>query len=65
VATGLASFGTKVCEASDDNGNFHVHVRLDESGTNTNPDLKTILTRNASKVEDGLQWKAEKVNGAY
>lgn len=64
-----AAANLEVCEqvwieASDDSGNFHVHVKYDTSGKNSSPDLKTIMSRDGSSVQDGLVHSQEKVEGA-
>lgn len=48
-------------EASDDSGNFHVHIKYDSSGKNSSPMLKTIMTREGGSGEDGLVHKTESV----
>ena len=46
-------------EASDDQGNFHVHFTYDPSENNTSPELKTILKKDGSDIRDGLKPEQE------
>ena len=59
--------GYKTCdqvwiEASDDEGNFHVHAKANSNGYNNNPDLKTILDVEAANVTDGLEYYSTKIS---
>ena len=48
-------------EASDDEGNFHVHARANPNGFNPNPDLKTIYDVEGSQVTNGLNYAITKI----
>lgn len=47
-------------EASDDQGNFHVHVTASKT-FNPNPELQTILDVEGKNSESGLVWKSTKL----
>lgn len=49
-------------EASDDEGNFHVHARVNPDGYNPAPSLKTIYSVDGSDSEDGIKMSLTRVN---
>lgn len=59
--------GLKTCdqiwiEASDDEGNFHVHAKANPQGYNSNPDLKTILDSEGSNSVDGIEYYSTRIS---
>lgn len=65
IATTLKSLNT--CdqiwiEASDDEGNFHVHVKANPQGYNASPDLKTILDPEGGSGTTGLSYYSTSIS---
>ncbi len=49
-------------EASDDEGNFHVHVKANPQGYNKNPDLQTITDPEGGSGTPGLEYYSTSIS---
>jgi len=49
-------------EASDHEGNFHVHAKANPQGYNANPDLQTITDPEGGSGTSGLEYKMTKID---